>query len=136
MIILGGAIASASTELDEQVCVTIDTKQGWQEINLPFIPQEITDISGQWAMKGIQQDPVGSLNYHGFSVLELEERKYEPTSPLGSLLVQFAEDFHLWFSQPVPLPIPKEQISTIKLRINVGDRYLAENDGSLRVCFN
>lgn len=130
-------VVAAATSLpvnakDSTACYSVDAKRGWQYLQLSGTFSRVTRIRGSWTVDVINQERVGAEGY-GAVLEEYNGSQYDPTLPLGALLIGNPGEPYSWLYEPQQLSQPVENVA---LRINDDDLALADNFGSIQVCFS
>jgi hypothetical protein len=129
----------AQEEATQPLCYNVDSRNGWQYIDLPRSVRRVVSVGGSWSVDARNYSGVGPEGHSGDAARRLEpynQYKYDQGIPFGGLLVDIPTDGngYVWVrsgSQTLP-----KQISRTALRINDADKALGDNAGSLQVCFD
>jgi hypothetical protein len=127
--------STTPTASTNNVCVTVDSKKGWQDFNLNGSFTKVASISGGWSVDTRNYSPVGASGHTGRdaeSLAPYEQYKFDQDFPFGTLLVNIPNYGYINVQQPQQLPQP---VSKTAIRINDADNALGDNGGSLKVCF-
>ncbi|GAB4376499.1 MAG: hypothetical protein Kow00121_23700 [Elainellaceae cyanobacterium] len=132
LLVITATLASLPTQARESTaCYSVDAKRGWQYINLTNSFSRVDSIRGKWTVDVVNFDRVGPEGYA--QVEEYNGFNYDDTLPLGALLIGVPGSTYTWLSEPQQLEQP---VTNVAIRINDNDLALADNFGSLRVCFS
>lgn len=116
-------------------CVSINSKNSWQNFNLNGSFTRIINISGGWSVDARSYSPVGASGHSGQDADALapyNQYKFDQRFPFGALLMINSSQEILLVKEPMSFPSP---LSSISMRINDADNALGDNAGSLQVCF-
>ena len=120
-----------------QACYEVDSRKGWQSFTLQGQFTRVVSISGSWSVDDKNYMRIGAEGHSGEAAKRLEpynQYKYTQNYEFGVLLVGIPRG---WVTGvPIPnWPLPEAVSQTVMLRINDADNALADNAGSLLVCF-
>ncbi len=122
---------------ENNACVTVDSKKGWQRFNLGGSFSRVASLSGGWSVDTRNYPTVGASGHTGSDAEKLapyNQYKYDQNFPFGALIVDIPTDGHgyTWVREPQQLP---KSIGQTTIRINDADNALGDNGGNLQVCF-
>ena len=138
LVLLPLVLLGAPPALAADYCASVNSKKGWQSLNLPNGKIRKVAYSGSWTVINGLYKPVGPRGYSGKDAAALGPLygyKFDQSYAFGEMLVRDQAGRIVPFAEFAALALnTRDPAGTYAFRINDKDVALWDNKGIIKVC--